>query len=205
MAEAEDQDEGHQGNWYVLTMGLPRPDHAMTLAPGLSLRPLDQPLSVFKLADAGVVGFRQWAALEAISLKCQCEIESAKDSDITPGYNTLNRAWLASTLLVLRGYTSHICVASSIYPWNDIATKDDDSMLPPFKGGILDYRVRHLTAPSSKTGPVTDEDAEWVRTHFDVFNRLAVNPSFRFALEAAVEWRHGLYDTRHHHYRNELS
>ncbi len=32
--------ETHQGNWYVLVMGLPQPKSPLTLAPGLTLVPL---------------------------------------------------------------------------------------------------------------------------------------------------------------------
>ncbi len=104
MADLEPaESDTHQGNWYVLVMGLPRPENPLTLAPGLTLVPVDWPLSVFDLAAAGVVGFREWAMLEPVSSLCTCEIETAKDSDVVPGYDTLNRAWLASALLVLRG------------------------------------------------------------------------------------------------------
>ena len=111
----------HEGNWYVLMMGLPRPDKPMTLAPGLTLVPLDSPLSVFDLAAAGAVGFREWAMLEPVARYCTCEIETAKDSDVRPGYDTLNRAWLASALLVLRGFSRHLGIACSSYSWNLIA------------------------------------------------------------------------------------
>jgi len=52
----------HQGNWYVLVMGLPRPEAPLTLAPGLTLVPLESPLSVFDwsrwLSRVGDVGVR---------------------------------------------------------------------------------------------------------------------------------------------------
>ena len=44
--------ETHQGNSYVLLMGLPRPKAPLTLAPGLTLVPFESPLSVFDLAAA---------------------------------------------------------------------------------------------------------------------------------------------------------
>jgi hypothetical protein len=95
----------HEGNWYILIYGLPRPKETSVLASGISLRPLDARLDVFDLAAVGAVGFREWAALEPIIPYCTCEIESAKDADLAPGFNTLNRAWLANALLVLRGFT----------------------------------------------------------------------------------------------------
>ena len=87
----------HQGNWYVLVMGLPRPEAPLTLAPGLTLVPLESPLSVFDLAAAGAVGFREWAMLESASRLCTCEIETAKDSDVAPGYDTLPSRWVMTS------------------------------------------------------------------------------------------------------------
>src|SRR5262245_43619859 len=110
MSEQSPSLEAHDGNWYVLIAGLPRPATARTLAPGVSLRPLENPISVFDLAAVGAVGFQGWAVLEPVAPTCRSEIESAKDAAILPGYDTLNRAWLASTLLVLRGFTQHLCV-----------------------------------------------------------------------------------------------
>src|SRR6266446_6151556 len=109
------------GNWYVLLAGLPSFKSAFVLAPGLGLRPLDSPLSIFDLAAAGAVGFTGWTALEQFSRSCTAEIESAKDASISPGYDTLNRAWLATGLLVLRGFTRLWGVACSGYSWNIIA------------------------------------------------------------------------------------
>lgn len=47
------------GNWYVLTVGLPRIDKALTIASGVSIVSLDVPLDVFDLAAVGGVGFRE--------------------------------------------------------------------------------------------------------------------------------------------------
>jgi hypothetical protein len=121
MPEQEGLPNAPEGNWYVLIAGLTRPGEPLTLAPGLSLIPLQSPLSVFDLAAAGAAGFREWAVLEPVSQICACEIETAKDSDIIPGYDTLNRAWLASALLVLRGFSRHLAIACSAYSWNKIA------------------------------------------------------------------------------------
>ena len=52
------------GNWYVLAAGLPSPTKPLVLAPGLSIRPLSSELTVFDLAAAGGVGFREWATLK---------------------------------------------------------------------------------------------------------------------------------------------
>jgi len=212
MSEQSPSPEAHDGNWYVLVAGLPRPAAALTLAPGVSLRPIEQPLSVFDLASAGAVGFRDWAVLEPVAPGCCSEIESAKDAAILPGYDTLNRAWLASALLELRGFTRHLCIACSSYSWNMIAGHQERTShvfqqqlreegpdaavyrskrdLPQFHGNLLDFRLTLLANKDARTDQVTLEDAAWIREHFDVFNTLAAqSQSFRFALEAAIDWR----------------
>lgn len=203
----------HEGNWYVLVAGLPRPEAPLALAPGLSLVPLESPLSAFDLAAAGAVGFREWAVLEPLSRGCTCEIETPKDSDVTPGYDTLNRAWLASALLVLRGFSKHLGVACSSYSWNLIAGHQQRTAhvfqeqarregvdaaiykpkrdLPPFKGTLLDFHARFLIDQAARTDPVSSEDVAWIFAHFGTFNRLASeSEAFRLALEAAIDWRY---------------
>ena len=207
------QSELHQGNWYVLVFGLPPPDRALTLAPGLTLVPLEAPLSVFDLAGAGAVGFRDWAMLGPVAHGCTCEIETAKDSDITPGYDTLNRAWLASALLVLRGFTRHLGIACSAYSWTliaghqkrtsavfreqaasegiDAAVHASKRSLPQFKGNLLDFHTRLLIDSDARTDPVSPDDAAWISMHFGTFNRLASeSEAFRLALEAVHDWRY---------------
>ena len=212
MSKQSPAPEAHDGNWYVLVAGLPRPAAALTFAPGVSLRPLEQPLSVFDLASAGAVGFGGWAVLEPLAPGCCCEIESAKDAAVLPGYDTLNRAWLASTLLVLRGFTRHLCVACSSYSWNTIAGHQERTShvfqqqareegpeaavykskrdLPRFQGNLLEFHLTLLTNRDARADGVTAEDAAWIHEHFDVFNNLAAQSQpFRFALEAAIDWR----------------
>lgn len=194
-------------------MELPQPEAPLTLAPGLTLVPLESPLSVFDLAAAGAVGFREWAMLEPISHACTCEIETAKDSDITPGYDTLNRAWLASALLVLRGFSRHLGIACSSYSWSLVAghqkrtakpfheqAKDEGVEaaiyrpirdLPSFKGNVLDFHARLLINKDTRTDTVSPDDAAWIAKHFQTFNRLASeSEAFRLALEAAIDWRY---------------
>ena len=213
MAEQDPKETQDQGNWYILTVGLPAVSESLTLAPGVSLRPIGQPLTVFDLAAAGAVGFRAWSVLEPMAPACECEIESALDANVTPGYDTLNRAWLASTLLVLRGFTSHLCVACSRYSWEMIAghqqrhsrvfrkqvvengveaatfkPKDD---LPPFRGQLLDFHLKILSNGQPQPSIITQDDARWVYSRYDTFNTLASeSESFKFALEAATDWRY---------------
>lgn len=214
MAEGEAvEPKTHEGNWYVLIAGLARPNRALTLAPGLTLVPLEASLSVFDLAAAGAVGFREWAVLEPISQSCTCEIETAKDSDVIPGYDALNRAWLASALLVLRGFSRHLGVACSAYSWNLVAGHQKrtahlfrpqvererlhaaifkpDSDLPRFRGNLLDFHAKLLIEREARNEPVSDEDAAWIYKSFGAFNRLASeSEAFRLALEAAIDWRY---------------
>jgi len=170
-------------------------------------------LSVFDLAAAGAVGFREWAMLEPVSRLCACEIETAKDSDVVPGYDTLNRAWLASVLLVLRGFSRHLGIACSSYSWSLIAGHQKRSAhsfqeqaadegvdaaihrprrdLPQFKGRLLDFHARFLVEHDARTDPVSSEDAAWIAMQFETFNRLASKSEpFRLALEAAIDWRY---------------
>lgn len=73
----------------------------------------------------------------------------------------------------------------------DAAVHRPKRALPPFKGGLLDYHLRLISADSSRDQALTQGDAEWLRGCFPVFNRLAYeDESFRFALEAAVDWRY---------------
>jgi hypothetical protein len=168
---------------------------------------------VFDLAAAGAAGFREWAVLEPVSRICACEIETAKDSDVVPGYDTLNRAWLASALLVLRGFSRHLGVACSSYSWNKIAGHQERTShvfreqlraegvhaavyesrrdLPPFQGSLLDFHTKLLIDRDSRNDSVTEEDATWIHTHFNTFNQLASeSDAFRLALEAAIDWRY---------------
>ena len=81
------------GNWYVLIWNL-KLEAPRVVAPGLTLRPLNAALTVWDLAAVGAAGFREWATLEPFAHNVHCEIESAKDAAVLPGYDALNRAWL---------------------------------------------------------------------------------------------------------------
>jgi Apea-like HEPN len=200
------------GNWYILLAGLPRFESSMVLAPGLGLRPLESPLSVFDLAAAGAVGLRGWAALDQFAPACTAEIESAEDANITPGYDTLNRAWLTTGLLVMRGFTKLWGVACSGCSWNliaghqprhsehfrkqaqkegiDKAVFQPKHSLAPFRGNLLDYHLTCFVDAGCRNDAPNEADAEWIKTRFDTFNRLASgDEAFRFALEAAIDWR----------------
>lgn len=201
-----------EGNWYVLISGIPHFGSELVLAPGLALRPLNEPLSIFDLAAAGSVGFKAWAALEPFAARCTAEIESAKDADVTPGYDTLNRAWLVSGLLVLRGFTKAMGVACSGYSWNKIAGHQNrtaeqfkkqaaeqgiesavfqpNHSLPTFQGDLLDYHLTYFVDVGCRKDAPNEADLDWIKKYFDTFNNIAAeNEPFRFALEASLDWR----------------
>jgi hypothetical protein len=191
--------------WHVLVFGLPRPDKNIALGPGVVLRPLRFPLDSFDLLAAGAAGFRQSGCLEPLGRGCTAEIVSQADATGPPGYNVLNRAWLALTMLVLRGYTTAMGVACSEYSWDELAhpqnhptwdqpgrgpryrrCRDD---LPPFKGSLLDY---HIKLFSSAPAPLSlvDADTSWVLRTFETCDQIAGESlSFQLALEAASDWR----------------
>jgi hypothetical protein len=185
------------GNWYVLVAVLHPPENPIVLAPGISVRPLPHVLTVFDLAAAGTAGFKAWAALEPFCNYCAVEIETAKDADVTPGYDALNRAWLAAALLVLRGFTALRSIAYSAYSWQRIAgcqrrfaSTGRPQKLPPFRGGLLDLHLTSIPDKHLRLEPITDLDIVWIQKHFETFNRLASeSEKFRFALEASNDWR----------------
>lgn len=215
------EQEGQQlapENWYVLVCGLPLGADILDFGSSLQIRRLVSPLSVFDLASAGAVGFREWAVLEPLAASATAEIVSPVDAAATPGYDALNKCWLVSALLLLRGYARHLCPAVSAYSWNfiaghqrqtsesfrqqlfeegaDKAVYSPRGSLPPFRGGLLDYHLRLYTPRDIRTSFLSAEDALWVSEHFEKFNIMAAEDErFRFGLESAVDWRYAK-DTR---------
>ncbi len=200
--------------WNVLVCGLPLGGESFELGSSLVLRPLWTPLTVFDLAAAGAVGFREWAALEPLAAFATAEVTSpAGDEAVAPGYDALNKCWLVSALLVIRGFARHICPARSAYSWNFIAGHQQSASptfrkqlaeegpakavfeprgsLPQFQGGLLDYHLRLLIPKETRSTPFDSKEADWFRSYFERFNQLAAaDERFRFALEAAVDWRY---------------
>jgi hypothetical protein len=184
-----------------------------SLGSSIVLRRLHTRLSVFDLAAAGSVGFREWAVLEPLAQTATCEIESPTNAATVPGYDALNRAWLVSALLVIRGFARHICPACSEYSWNLVsghqkargptfrrqlaeegaerAVFEPRESLPPFRGGLLDYHLKLILPKETRNTPFDSEEALWFANYFERFNRLASNDErFRFALESAIDWRY---------------
>jgi hypothetical protein len=63
--------------------------------------------------------------------------------------------------------------------------------LPPFRGQLLDHHLRLFVPKEIKSTPFDSKEAEWIAAHLDRFNGLAaIEQRFRFALEAAIDWRY---------------
>lgn len=208
-SETERQPE----TWHVLVCGLCMSGDYFDLGSSLTLRRLSRSLSAFDLAAAGAAGFRQWAVLEPLAPMATGEIVSPVLTATAPGYDALNLCWLVSSLLVMRGFAHHLCPAVSGYSWNLIAGHQqqtsnafrkqlaDDGVekavfeprktLPPFKGGLLDFHLSVLVANDASERVLDAPEAAWIAAHLSKFNQLAsTDERFRFALEAAVDWRY---------------
>jgi len=183
------------------------------LGESITIRRLITPLSVFDLAAVGAVGFREWAVLEPLAPAATCEIISPLAAANPPGYDALNKCWLVSALLVIRGFAKHTCPAVSAYPWHLIAGHQKQSAasfrmqlaeegvekaifesrrsLPAFNGGLLDYHLSTLVPKNLKDNPLDSYECNWISAHLERFNSLAsCDERFRFALEASVDWRY---------------
>ena len=196
--------EAEPPNWYALVVGLELGAPSFDLGPGLVLRKLPKPLSAFDLAACGAVGFREWALLEPLAAGATAEIESSTELAKTPGYDGLNKVWLVSALLVLRGFHRHICPAVSAHPWSRVAGNVTTSAeyragakvaskpdLPPFVGRILDFHLQMFGFDAGPQAVFGATEAKWVADHLETFNRLASESRrFRFALEAAIDSRY---------------
>jgi hypothetical protein len=199
--------------WHVLVCGLPLVGNSIDLGESLTIRRLVQPMSVFDLASVGAAGFRQWAVLEPLAPMATSEIISPLAAAKLPGYDALNKCWLVSALLVIRGFAAHFCPAYSAYSWNliaghqqqtaasfrsqleeegvDKAIFEPRTALPKFGGGLLDYHLSMLVPRDRRDHPLDSGEGQWILTHFEKFNQLASSDErFRFALEASVDWRY---------------
>ena len=199
--------------WHVLVCGLSLVGDSLDLGESLTIRRLVHPLSVFDLAAAGASGFREWAVLEPLAPAMTSEIVSPLAAAKSPGYDALNKCWLVSALLVIRGFAKHFCPAVSAYSWNLIvghqlqtaasfrsqvaeegvekAVFEPRKSLPKFDGGLLDYHLSMLVPRDLKELPLDADEGHWISSHLEKFNHLASSDErFRFALEASVDWRY---------------
>jgi hypothetical protein len=210
---ASEPDQKSPDAWHVLVCGLQLVGDSFDLGESIAIRRLIHPLSVFDLAAVGAVGFREWAVLEPLAPVATCEIVSPLAAAKSPGYDALNKCWLVSALLVIRGFAKHFCPAVSAYSWNLIAGHQKQTAtsfrsqlaeegvekaifesrrsLPRFNGGLLDYHLSMLVPNDLKDHPLDSCEGNWISGHLEQFNQLASSDErFRFALEASVDWRY---------------
>jgi hypothetical protein len=76
--------------WHALVCGLPLAEDRFELGSSIVLQRLLNPLSVFDLAAAGAVGFREWATLEPLAPVATAELISPTSAVTLPGYDALN-------------------------------------------------------------------------------------------------------------------
>lgn len=184
--------------YYILLCNIHLKQPRLSLSRSCYLRRIEKKISVFDLALAGTKGFRTWAMLEPVIDSCCCELVSEDVPDYDHGYDTLNRGWLISAMLFLRGYYYAFPVAFNLYSWESFAGQTlpdvkEKNKLPAFQGRLLDYQLIILAPPpdAKNHGDVSEIDAEWISSNFDTFNNLAYqSDSFRMALEASVDWRY---------------
>ncbi|PZR05816.1 MAG: hypothetical protein DI539_24775 [Flavobacterium psychrophilum] len=182
-------------SWFVLGNGLEMTSKKITFSPNLFLQQIENEISVFDLAAAGAKGFREWTMLEPVSRFCRLEIVSVNETP-TLGYDSLNRAWLLGTLLVLRMYLRSNFIACSSYSWNKIAgvqkrKTDEKSSLEPFKGNLLDYHRKTIHLKDISKKMIEESDVEWINKYYENANLLAAqNANFRFSLETINSWRY---------------
>lgn len=201
--DQETSEEADLANWHVLVTGLEIEGSTLSLGPGLVLRRLPKRLSAFDLAACGAAGFREWAVLEPLASLSTAEIQFSSEPPPTR-YGPVNRVWLASALMVLRGFHRFICPALSEQAWSEIAghvttpAEYRDGAKPgprpalqPFRGGLLDFHLRVIAFDDGSQPMFGESEAQWTREHLPTFDRLAAeSEKFRFALEAAVDSRY---------------
>jgi hypothetical protein len=208
-----DEDELWRGqpDRFVLVFGLDLEISKMSIGHGLVLKKLDAPFGPFDLLAAGASGFKEAALLDGMANACVCEIQSFDSARKLPGYDTLNRAWLVSALLVLRGFTRHMGVAVSISTWDSVAghharseakreelksqgvphTEWPDFIprIPSFRAHLLDFHVRLVVNVGWRRDVVSRDDVAWIANNFEMANSLSPDERFHFALAASTDWR----------------
>jgi hypothetical protein len=184
---------------------------ASSLGNGLRLKKLEAQLTYWDLLAAGSSGFKEYSILEPVAAGCSSEIQSKHETASTPGYDTLNRAWLVSALLSLRGFTRHLGLAASAYSWNTIAGHHERNQelrkkleeegipfhqrppliakVPEFNGSLLDFHLKLILGSTWRKDAVTSADATWITDVFETANRLSTDQQFHFALTACTDWR----------------
>ena len=184
--------------YYILLCNINLRKSKLSLSHSCYLRRIEKKISVFDLALAGTKGFRAWAVLEPLINSCRCELVSEETPQYNYGYDVLNRGWLISAMLFLKGYYFVLPVAFNTYSWESFAGQTlpeakEKNELPAFQGGLTDYGLTVLSLPTEAKdhSEILEADAKWIEANFDIFNELAYkSDSFRMALEASIDWRY---------------
>lgn len=178
--------------WYVLLAEVPRQNAQHEIAEGLIIRSIEERLTTFDLAAVGAAGCEWWGLLQVFAPSCVSEVETAQSAGAASGYDALHRGWLLSTMLLMRGFTRHLPLATSRYSWSEVAgferrNRGSSRRLPPFEGRLLELQTRVVQVEDFGLRPFGDADAAWIAERFETFNRLAAESHrFRFALEAVA-------------------
>ncbi len=185
--------------YYILIYGLELCKDEIQLADGVKLRKLDQALTVNDLAHAGAVGFSSWPVLGAFAGECRAELEISAENARKMECLTPHRENYISQILNLRGFSSHICLASSAYSWNRIAghngrlesgKANPSGKLSKFTGVLLNHPM-NLILPGNSLGCLDEEDAEWISQNLPAFCKLAdESEKFKYAVDASIDWRY---------------
>jgi len=186
-------------SYYILIYGLKICEEELKIAEGISLRRLNDVLTVNDLAHAGAAGFAGWPVLGAFAGECKLELKINSESAERLQCLTAHRENYISQILNLRGFSTQICLASSTYSWNNIAghsyriengSGDPQVKLSPFVGGLLNYPM-NLILPGNSRACVSDDDAVWLAEYLETFCRLAdESERFKYALDASIDWRY---------------
>jgi len=107
--------------YYILLCNINLRKSKLSLSHSCYLRRIEKKISVFDLALAGTKGFRAWAVLEPLINSCRCELVSEETPQYNYGYDVLNRGWLISAMLFLKGYYFVLPVAFNTYSWESFA------------------------------------------------------------------------------------
>ena len=139
--------------YYILLCNINLDQPEVSLSHSCYLRRIEKKITVFDLALAGTKGFRSWAMLEPIIDSCRCELVSKEIPNYDHGYDTLNRGWLISAMLFLRGYYYALPVAFNTYSWESFAgqtypLRENENELPTFCGELIDFNLTQLAPPS---------------------------------------------------------
>lgn len=192
----------------VLLACLPLKEKGYEIGPDIKLKTFDLP---FEGVDLGALGlhFKKFTILEPYIEKCVSEI--CVEDLCKYNRNALQRAWLASSLIAIRGFTGHLSLAASPYSWNLISgrakktkvifnkpkmgrwedqERTKEFLIEGWWGEILDFHMNIITNSSMYRRPFQRDDAEWIKENIETYEKLRdENKTFQFATSILFRWR----------------